>query len=187
MSYDETQSILTNSPDLGWRDMIAPFSSEGKGVGEPVWADGGNGNWHYRFTAGDESFADYHVQHDYALGTDAYPHVHFVSDTTETVGKVVTWEFAYVVAQRNAGDSMTAARTTISMTYTFTGDEVAGEHLVVECSDEDAFDMLDVDALVCAAIKMSATDCTGNIFGIMCDLHYQSDHSATLNKAAPFS
>jgi hypothetical protein len=173
---------------LGWKDNIQTFTaSKGKGTSEPTWRDSGNGLYDYNFVAGDELFVKHHVDHDYALTTDAYPHVHFYTDTQLTVGQTVTWEYGYVIAKGHAqGDSLLAAQTIIQFTYTATGSEVVGDHIVTECSDLQAFDLLEPDAVISARVKLVSTTAAGRVYGVMSDIHYQSDVVNTVNKAPDF-
>lgn len=191
--YDGSSvSVLQGNPETThatiWKDLVAPFSSaKGNGTTEPTWADMGNGIYAYKFTAGDELFVVYHSLHDYKRGTDAYPHVHFLVDATMTVGQQITWTVSYVIAKGHAqGGSLTAATTSFAMVYTATGTEVAGDHIVLECSEAQAFDLIEPDAIVMCSYEMTSENVTGNIFGIQGDLHYQADRDGTVNKAPDF-
>ena len=177
-----------NLAEIGWSDNRQWFSAaRGNGTTEPAWVNMGNGQFAYSFTTGEELFANYHVNHDYARGTNAYPHIHFVLANTPIAGQQITWSFNYVVARGHSqGDSLTAAETTINMTYTATGNEVAGEHIILECSDVDAFDLIEPDTIIIARVALESANVTGAIYGLMCDLHYQMDRHATINKSPDF-
>ena len=181
-------TLETSVRHIGWSDNIAFFSAaKGKGTSEPTWEDIGNGQYAYSFLAGDELFVHHHINHDYRLGTDAYPHVHFLVDQTMNAGEQITWRYAYVIAKGHAqGQSLTAAETIIDMTYTATGAEVAGEHIVLECSDVQAFDLIEPDTIVMARVDLLSENVTGKIFGLVADLHYQVDGITTVNKAPNF-
>lgn len=184
----QVESPDTPSAEFGWNDNVASFSAaKGNGTTEPVWSDTGNGHYNFKFTAGDELFIVFHVMHDYKQNTNAYPHVHFFVDQTMTVGQQITWQFGYVIAKgHQQGQSLTGAETIIDMVYTATGTEIAGEHIILECSDIQAFDLLEPDSIVSARVELLSENVVGNIFGIMADLHYQTDRHATLNKAPNF-
>lgn len=174
--------------EYGWNDNVQWFSAaRGRGTSEPAWSDMGNGHYAYNFTTGDELFVHFHVLHDYKRGTNAYPHIHFVVDQAMTAGQQVTWRFGYVIAKgHQQGESLTAAETVFDMTYTATGAEIAGEHIILECSDLQAFDLIEPDAVAAARVELISENATGKIFGLMCDLHYQTDRHSTLNKAPDF-
>lgn len=175
--------------NLGWNDNLAYFSmAKGNGTTEPVWSNMGNGLYNMLFTPGDELMVSFHVNHDYALTTKAYPHIHWLIDTVPTVGQTVVWEIAYIVAKGHGqGQSLTDALTTFQVTYTATGTEIAGEHLILECSDAQAFDILEPDTMVEMKVKLISRTVTGDIFGIMADLHYQSDREDTISKVPDFN
>lgn len=173
---------------LGWRDNIQPFSSaRAGGTVEPAWSDIGNGMYAYNFSVGDEMFTPFHVQHDYAIGTKAYPHVHFIVDQVMTAGQQITWRFGYVIARGHAqGESLTGAEVSFDVTYTATGTEIAGEHIVLECSDAQAFDLIEPDTIVMMRFALLSENVSGSIFGLMSDLHYQVNMLNTANKAPDF-
>jgi hypothetical protein len=172
----------------GWSDNIQAFSaSKGNGTTEPVWKDMGNDMYAYHFTAADELFATHHVNHDYKVGTNAYPHVHFLVDQVMTAGEQVTWNIRYTIAKgHQQGQSLTAPTVNFDMTYTATGTELAGEHLILECSDLQAFDLIEPDTLILIGVTLVSENVAGRVFGILHDLHYQSDVVNTLNKAPNF-
>ena len=185
---DNFNTLDAQDTQLGWSDNIQAFSaSKGKGTDEPIWEDMGNGLYAYNFADGDELFVTHHVNHDYALGTLAYPHIHFVTDTQLVAGDTITWNIQYVIARGHAqGDSLLGAPTSFDMTYTATGSEVVGDHIVLECSDLQAFDLLEPDTMILVGVTMVSRTAAGKVFGILHDLHYQSDTVNTLNKSPDF-
>jgi len=174
---------------LIWKDLIAEFiPARGGAINEPAWSDIGNGIVMSSWTSGEELPVAYHVNHDYALGTDAYPHIHFMCADAQSAGAQVTWRFSYVVARGHSqGGSLTAATTDIDMTYTYTGSEVPGEHIVLECSDIQAFDLLEPDTVVLAQVTLLSENVAGAIYGIQADLHYQANVEGTISKSPDFT
>jgi hypothetical protein len=185
---DPLNPVINVEEEFGWADNIQAFSaSKGNGTTEPVWRDMGNGMYGYHFTAADELFVFHHVNHDYKQGTNAYPHIHFLVDQVMNVGEQVTWKICYVLAKgHQQGQSLTAPTTEFNMTYTATGTEVAGEHIILECSDLQAFDLIEPDTLIIVCATLVSENVSGRVFGILHDLHYQTDRHATLNKAPNF-
>jgi hypothetical protein len=174
--------------DGGWNDLVGNFTAANAGgTSPPSWANPGNGMYAWLFTAGDEIFIDYHVRHDYKLGTVAYPHVHFFVNSTMTSGQTITWRFAYVIAKGHSqGESLTTVPINVDMIYTADGTEVAGEHIVLEASIGQAFDLLEPDSIIRARVELLSENATGSVFGSTADLHYQVDRTSTLNKAPNF-
>jgi|GEM_PF-3787388 len=182
--------------NLGWKDNISPFiSATGNAINEPSWEDIGNGIVLPRFTTGEHLPAPYHQNHDVALGTKSYPHLHFLSDTVEAVGTTVVWRFGYVNAKGRTkneagavvqGESLTVPLINMDISYTYDGAEVAGEHIIVECTDLQAFDAGEPDTYTLADITLLNTTANGKIFGIGTDLHYQSNRENTPYKSPNF-
>jgi hypothetical protein len=185
----DTQVIGNLEFTNGWKDNIQWFSAaQGNGTSEPTWRNMGNGQFSYEFTVGEELFVVFHVNHDYALNTNAYPHIHFLTDSTQTVGSQITWRFAYVIAKGHSqGQSLTASETIIDMTYTYTGSELAGEHIVLECSDAQAFDLIEPDTIIMARCQLLSENVSGRIYGLCADLHYQADRNVTISKSPDFN
>jgi len=189
ITWVDLEETINKSITYGWKDNIQWFSSaKGRGTSEPTWKDIGNGLYAYNFTVDDELFITFHVNHDYAQGTKSYPHIHFICDTEQDAGSTITWNFDYTIAKGHSqGDSLLFAPTELPLTYTFSGNEVAGEHIVLECSDTQSFDLIEPDTIVMARIVLSSTNnISGNIYGLCSDLHYQADRDSTLNKEPDF-
>lgn len=178
--------------ELGWKDNVMPFSSGNAGPSNfPAFNAMPNGMHAFQFAPDDYLYVFFHVTHDYALGTNAYPHVHFLSSLAGVAGEIAEWEFTYGIATGKvvghpAGGTF-AVQPAIVFSYTYEGTEAMGEHIIAECSDLQAFDLIQPDAVVYAKVKLTNnTTVAGNIFGICCDLHYQTVSESTKFKASPF-
>ncbi len=174
---------------LGWKDLVSPFIAGARGgvISEPSWDDIGNGIIMTHWVAGDELPVAFHVDHDYALETPAFPHVHFFAKDAQAQSATITWRFSYVIAKGHSqGESLTGVATDIDFTYTYTGSEVAGEHIIVECADIDAFVLIEPDTVILAQVTLLSENLAGDIVGIMADLHYQSDRETTPFKEPNF-
>lgn len=174
---------------LGWRDLVSPFTNTSSGGSAPTLVNLSNGARLYRFGAGDSVHTSYHVDHDYAEGTDAYHHVHWLPETAMNAGDTVTWRISYVVARgHNQGESLLATRTSFDVVYTSpAGGTVAGDHIVSEASLAQAYDLKEPDTVILAEIEMVSKTFGGNVIGIQADLHYQTDREATIGKRPDFN
>lgn len=167
----------------GWKDNIVPFIATGSGNAAPSLVDDVNGWKRLSFGANDEVYLDWHVNHDYAQGTLGFPHIHWMPTTTMVAGQTVSWEVSYIVAKgHQQGESLLATPTTFSVTYTADGTEIAGEHMVTECSNAQAFDLKEPDTVISARIRRITGTYTSAVYGIMADLHYQADREDTPQK-----
>lgn len=174
---------------LGWKDLKGDFSIAPSGALAPTLVTLANGDRVQRFGVNDSVFAKYHVGHDYKEATVAFPHVHFHSETAILSGQTVIWEFIYVSAKgHQQSESLTGARTTMTLTFTAPRDMVAGEHIVLEGTDPvlQAFDLKEPDTIICAEWKYVGGTFAGNINGLKGDIHFESDHESTNNKAPDF-
>lgn len=173
----------------GWRDLVAPFSSTSPGAAAPMLVTLANGVRLYRFSVGDSMHAEYHVDHDYAPGTNAYHHVHWFPETDIPAGSTVTWRVSYVIAKgHDQNGNMLAARTVIDMTYTAPiGGTTAGTHIVTEASDAQSYNLQEPDTIILAEVELLSKTYAGNVIGLQADLHYLSDREVTKNKNPDFN
>lgn len=172
----------------GWRDLIAPFSSTSKGTLAPTLVTLANGIRLYKFGVGDSMHAEYHVDHDYAPDTTAYPHVHWFPETAMVEGETVTWRISYMVGKGHSQGNMLAARTDIDLVYTSpVGGTPAGTHIVLEASDVQAYILEEPDTIILAEVKVLSKTFAGNVIGLQADLHYLSDREVTKNKSPDFN
>lgn len=172
----------------GWRDNIAPFTFAGTGAAAPTEVTDGAGARVLSFGEGDEITVVFHVDHDYAMGTDGYIHVHWSPTTAMTAGQTVIWQFSYTVAKgHQQGQSLTGTPTTISFTHTADGTEVAGEHMVTECSNAQAFDLLEPDTIIKGVVTRLDGTYNSAVHGYQADLHYLSSREVTIGKKPDFN
>lgn len=172
----------------GWDDYEADFSSGTSSPSkEPTFDPMGNGLYAYNFAEGDDRFVSFHIKHDILVGSNVYPHIHFCPATTMTVGQTIVWTFDYVAPKGHAqAESFFGATSQISMTYTADGTEIAGEHLVLECSDIQAILAPEVDSIMYVKVTRGVGTYVGGVYGIKADLHYKKGRLSTKNKAPNF-
>lgn len=168
-----------------WRDNVSPFLNAVSWSNAPVLTT--LPNWHrlYKFDVNDSMHTAYHMDHDIVPNSNSYPHVHFFSDTNFTVWQTVVWQFIYTIAKwHQQAQSLTWARTTLTMTYTADWTEVAWEHLILESTTPIV--LAEPDMVILAEVKRVAWTATNDIYWIMSDLHYLSDREVTRNKTPNF-
>ena len=130
----------------GWRDLIMPFTASNAGtlsaptfvkVADDAGPGGGGattGVYGYSFSASSEEelFMNFHIDHDYKVGTAFYPHIHWCSDGTDT--GTVRWGIEWSYAIRNDTTPVTlSATTTTYIEQAATG--TAYQHMVAEVAD----------------------------------------------------
>jgi len=171
----------------GWSDMIVSFSYAGTGTNAPTETDDVDGFRTLSFGVNDEITQYHHVNHNYTPASDAYPHIHWVPTTGMITGETVVWEVKYKLAKgHDQNDSFFGGVVTFNITYTAGDTRVAGNHVVSECVDGDAFDMLEPDTIVGLKFKRLSGTYSDPIYAYFADIHHRSDREVTLNKAPNF-
>lgn len=181
----------TNSIGAGWKDLVGVFSTpKGKGTSEPEWVDIGNDLFAFKFEEGDELFINFHVPHDWKIGTLAYPHIHWFCDAQMVALDTIEWDIEYTVTKGyGQGDTFTKDTATICLSHVTTATEVAGEHKVTDANLTQGIDMVEIDAIVSCKVRLAnrAISNTGNIYAMMLDLHYESDGLETNTRTPSFT
>ena len=174
---------------IGWRDNVAQFSAaQGTGTTEPTWTNMGNGLYAYKFTNDEELFVNFHFDHDIAPYGKTYPHIHFAPAAQINSGETLTWALTYQIARgHQQGDSLGVGSTT-TLNLVFTADRIypAGEHIVLECTDAQAFNTPEPDTVMIVRCKYLEGTYNSPVFGFTCDLHYEVDRNSTPNKSPNF-
>jgi hypothetical protein len=190
--YDSVSGKWTNSQQLqeleakgvGWRDNFANLTAAATGAGTPTLQPfGPSGNSKQRrFGINDSVYVVWHIDHDVAVGSTAYMHVHWTSDGVDT--GLVAWQINFTGASGH-NQANFPADTTLTMEQA--GQGSAWRHMILE--DTVGFTIPEVDSLIIAEVKRVAPS-TGsnadNIFGLFVDIHYQVDKYATINRAPNF-
>ena len=183
---------LESTSSYGWRDNIASFVVKAtSGTANPSWITlfGGLEGYGFSATAMNQVWVDFHVDHDYALGTNLYPHVHWTPTTTAT--GTVRWGVEYSVAKGHQQAAFPATTTvyveqTISTASQWT-------HFIAEVSDLNAIPGTNIepDTVIKVRIFRDAAHPNDTYPGVVhawqSDLHYRANRFATLNKAPSFN
>lgn len=172
----------------GWSDMIVNFAQGGFGPNAPTWVSDPDGFAALSFGVNDEVTTYHHVNHNYAITTNAFPHIHFVPINAMAVGETVVWELKYKLAKgHDQNASIFGNVVTVILTYTASGSRVAGNHVVLEVENADAFDLLEPDTMVVLKFKRLTGTYSGAVYGYFADIHHQSDRDVTIGKRPDFN
>lgn len=181
--------------EVGWRDLIMPFTASEKGaINAPDFIKGqddgagSTGLWGYGFDASteEELFMVFHLDHDYKLGTNFYPHIHWAPTNTNT--GTVRWGMEWSAANRS--DHTTFGNST----FTYIDQAASGTqygHHVAEVADPGIeITFAEPDTLIWVRVFRDATHANdtynADALGLTLDAHYQVDRYATPNKAPDF-
>ena len=172
----------------GWKDNVASISSAGvpSSLAPTFAAFGLSGKREERsFAVGDYVFVPpFHVNHDIMIGGAAYLHVHWSTNGTDA--NPVKWEFE---TMRALGHQQAAFSAPVTTTVTQNAHGTAWRHMIAEVDIADIITLTEPDELILVTltrITNGATENTDAVFGLMVDIHYESDRDSTLNKAPNF-
>ena len=194
------------NPTFGWRDILGPIGIKTGGATDPVWAVYRGSIYAYSFNAATaEAFFVFHIPHDYVPGTDMYIHMHWSQNVVDSGGTAgvpgnVEWNFdvSYADGHGTAGGAADPFTAPVTVTVVQQGSTTQYGHMIAEVqftSDGGSATTIDrntvrVDGLILVRayrIKGNAADTLNQApFGHTCDIHYQSNNSATKNKSPDF-
>lgn len=172
----------------GWRDNIIQMTTRG-GITEPPFKLFKGNIWSLAFSQNDlqEVFGNFHIDHDYALGTALYPHIHWSTQSNQ-VG-TVRWGFEICKAKGHQQEAFGTC-STVYIEQITTGTSYM--HYVAEVSDLDALSPVGVepDTILMCRVFRDATHpndtLDAEVFGITLDMHYQVNRISTPNKRPNF-
>lgn len=187
----QNMPILGPNAEYLWKDNVSVFV-------EKAYGGGGNptfgvymGNFQgllFSSSNMQQVWCDYHILHDYALGTKQYPHVHWLPITNQA--GVVRWGFEYMAAKGHQQQIFTNP-VTVYVEQAVTANSL-GMHMVAEVSEVDAIPAtnLEPDAFVKIRVFRDAAHANdtypAQVHAWCCDLHYQIARIGTINKAPNF-
>ncbi len=186
LTFGTSAEIFTGSNNIGWRDITSDINVKGTGSNNPSWATIRNGISAYSFSATvmQEAWVNFHINHDYALGTPVYLHVHWVNPGTNT--GTVRWGFEYSYAKGHGQEAFPASQTVYV-------EQAASQytHMIAEISTGILDTVLEPDGIIMVRVFRDATHandtCTDAVALVMSDVHYQASKWATKNKAPNFN
>ena len=190
-AFDAVQTEIDGGATTGWKDMVSPLTSAGvPSASAPSLTAFGPAHTPQReenaFAINDYVFCQpFHVNHDIKPGGSAYLHVHWSTNGTNT--GYVRWEMTITRAIGH-GQAAFPAPTVKYVEQAASG--TAWRHMVTEVSQPDALILTEPDELILVTVRRVAAtlgaDCSDTVFGLLADLHYQSDRDVTPNKAPNF-
>lgn len=172
----------------GWKDLLGHYTQRVSGPTIPLLTTVGLSviqlpSWQLN----DLSYYSFHIPHDYAIGTDIYFHVHWMSGGTST--DTVKWQITYYYARGYGIDAfgMGGAGTVITIEEAPTG--ITYAHMLSESTPKTIVN-LEPDAYLHVELKRitnGATDNANAIFAWNLDIHYQSIEESTANRNGPWN
>lgn len=176
---------------FGWRDNIQQFSIKPTGSTPPSYGQTIGNYEGYMWSASllNQAMVDFHVDHDYAIGTPLYPHVHFRPLTA--LGGVVRWGFEFTPSKGHGQTVGMAESTTVYVNFTVDAGNL-GTHYVAEVDFANAIPatQIEPDTVIHVRVFRDAANAAdtyaGTVWAWQADLHYQFARLGTKNKSPNF-
>lgn len=186
---DGNISELDTRTAQGWRDNVVQLDVQVGNPEAPTLNIFRNGIHAYTFpdAALTEAFANFHIDHDYAMGTALYPHIHWAVNSTAT--GTVRWGIEYTIAKGH-GQAVFGPSNTVYVEQA--ADGTAYKHYVAEVSLANAIpgDNIEPDTLILCRFfrdgEHGNDTLVDDCFVFCVDMHYQADKATTPNKAPNF-
>jgi hypothetical protein len=173
---------------LGYRDLVSPLTVDGVPVEfAPTYQPFGPSGLRRELSFDIDDYAysyPFHINHDILVGGKGLVHVHWSSNGTSV--QPVKWEFQL---SRAIGHNQAYFGAETSLFKQQASNGGAWRHMVAEVDIADAITLTEPDELILVTLRRvtnGATDNTDTIFGLLVDFHYESDRSATPNRAPNF-
>lgn len=183
--------ILIDDNDYVWKDNVSTFIIRAfTGGNNPTFGTiiGNIQGLLFSPSTMNQVWCDYHIDHDIALNTAVYPHVHWCP--LSNASGVVRWGIDYTIAKGHGQQAFSQQETIYINHYVPPGSNLV--HMVSESSDLQAIlsDRIEPDAVVKMRVFRDANHVNdtypGRVHGWMADLHYRVARIGTRNKAPNF-
>lgn len=188
---DGQNTSLKSADQYVWDDLVQPFVVRSTtGVNNPStgsWSDNMQGLLFSGSTM-NQVWADYHITHTYAMGTNVFPHIHWLPTTTAT--GTVRWGVEYRYAKGHGQQAFTAP-VTFYIEHNIASASFE-KHMVSEATDLQAFGagVLEPDAVIKIRFFRDAGHANDtypdDVHAWQGDLHYQIGQLGTRNKEPDF-
>jgi len=183
------------TPVFGWHDLLGTIQVYGD-TGDASRATYRGGIKALQFAESDSAFADFHLGHDYAMGTDIYIHVHWSTISSTVTGGSATWAFEMIYSKGHDQAAFSAPVTASAVQSTST---TQYQHMIAEVKASVSggsgvalnTNDLEPDGIIQCRIYLDSNDITDSSavpdpFVHYADIHYQSTGVPTLQRAPDF-
>lgn len=187
------------TPTYPWHDILGEVTVKVTGVGTPTFATYQGNISQFRFSAitTDAVFINYHIPHDYVLGTDVHIHYHWSHIATTVTGGTVTWRCEPSYAK---GHNQAAFSAPFNLDLSPTASTTQFQHMLSEVqlstpgggATQLNSSNLEPDGVIMVRISLQANNITVSSGGVpdpflhFTDIHYQSTNIGTKQKAPNF-
>ena len=185
-----------DTPTYGWHDLIGTLQVYGGAV-EATRVTYRGGLKILQFTETDSAYIDFHMPHDWAVGTNLYIHAHWSHTATTVTGGSCTFGFELMYAK---GHNQAAFSAPVTVSVMQNASTTQYQHMIAEgvCTVSGGagvlldLDNLEIDGLIHCRVYLDSNDMLVSGGGVpepfihTVDIHYQSTNVATKNRAPSF-
>lgn len=184
------------APDDGWHDIHGTPLFNSANINAPSFAIYRGGIEQILMAETEEFTINFHIPHDYRMGTDLFVHVHWSHTSATVTGGSATFGFETVYAK---GFDQAAFPAPKLISIAQNASTTQYQHMVAEGSlsitggsaTQLDSDDLEVDGVIFARFNFDSNDITDSvtvpdIFIHFVDIHYQSTNVGTKQKAPDF-
>jgi len=199
---DKGIKVDTATPTFPWRDMLAFIHVKSTSAASPAFNAFRSGILAYQFSnvITNEVFLEFHIPHDYVMGTDLYIHTHWSQDKVDTGGPAgapgdVKWQYEFTYSKGHNQDFFPVSKT---LAVVQTAATVAFQHMIAEVqlsvSGGSATQIdtarVEPDGIILVRMFRDPADAADTLsdppYAHFCDVHYQSTNVGTKAKAPSF-
>lgn len=186
------------TPTYPWHDLHSTLHTDANATATmPSFVPYRGGIKSRQFDVNDEAFIEFHLPHDYVMGSEIFIHSHWSHNSTLVTGGSVSWTFELSYAK---GHNQAAFTAPINVTVTQNPSTTQYQHMVAETSMTSAtgsatsfaVGLMEPDGVLMCRVYLSANNLTVSSgvapapFLHFVDLHYQSTSVGTKNKMPNF-
>lgn len=185
------------TPDFGWHDIIGTISIYADDVNRAAISVYRGGIQALRFAPGNQAHINFHIPHDYVVGTDIFIHAHWSHNFTTVTGGSVTFGFETMYGK---GHNQAAFEAPVNISVIDTASTTQYQHMIAETAASinggSAVQLdtnsLEPDGIIQVRVYVDSNDILVSGGGVpdpyihFVDIHYQSTGVATKNRIPDF-
>lgn len=186
------------SPTFPWHDLHSTIHTDPSSPGTaPTFVSYHDAIKARQFDVGDEAFIEFHLPHDYVMGSEIFIHAHWSHNSATVTGGNVTWGFEILYAKGHNQQAFGA--TSVDIAVLQDASLIQRQHMVAETAMTSvsggastlAVGQVEPDGVLMCRVFLDANNITDSVvqpkpFLHFVDLHYQSTNIGTKNKSPSF-
>lgn len=187
---------VEGNDDFGWADIHGTPLFNSADPESPMLSTYRGGVLQPQFAEGNQLAINFHLPHDYAMGTNIFIHVHWSHNSATLTGGSVTWAFEVIYAK---GFDQEPFSVPVTTSLVDAASLTPYQHMVIETAVSVSggsatqldTNQLEVDGVIFCRLYLDSNDLTDSVsppnpFVHFVDIHYQSTGVPTKNKTPDF-